>query len=251
MFWNRNKTLKVEWLTPLTISTHAAEQPPQALDQSKVTKANTDLAFKLVATGAWSIQGGLLVYGYSTLIGSYDRFGIDINEIALGIPTLLLYGYVSAWSGAMSAANSVPIIGPALVALAFIVIAAIFVSLVTKRLPFPVVLGLSTWIGITLFTAFMAPAIGVQRGLKNGLDDFAKYTGLEASQGLDSTVTVITNTSTRLTGHLILVDSKSMFLLVDRTVYKIDGATGRVIRETQLSPKPLRTPVKPKQSEHD
>lgn len=241
VFWKRDNTVKVELVTPLRIENQCAPQRPEAADPSKDTKTNTDLAFKLVATGGLSTQAGLVVYGYSVLVGYYEKFGIDINEIALGTPTLLLYGYINILSGAFTAANSVPLVGPGLVALIFVAAAAIFVSLITKRLKAPVVIGLSTWIGVTMFIAFMAPAIGVQRGVKNGLDDFKKYTNLEASQGLEDAVTVITDKGTRLTGHLILVDGKSTFLLVDKTVFKIDGGSGRVIRETELSPKSLTT----------
>ena len=235
MFSNKDKKIKVELLNPISLTTQVVQPSPDVTDQSKDTKTNTDLAFKLVATGALGTQAGLVVYGYSVLVGYYEKFGIDINEIALSTPTLLLYGYINILSGALTTANSVPIIGPGLVALVFVGAAAVFVSLITKRLKAGVVIGLSGWLGITMFLAFMAPALGVQRGVKNGLSDFKEYTNLDAPNGLTEVVTVITDKGVRLTGHLILVDSKSTFLIADKIVYKTDGVTGRVIRETELS----------------
>ncbi len=243
MFWKKERKIKVELLAPISLSTQVVHPKPDAPDQSRDTKTNTDLAFKLVATGALSTQAGLVVYGYSVLVGYYEKFGIDINEIALSTPTLLLYGYINILSGVLTAANSVPIIGPGLVALIFIGAAAAFVSMITKQLKAPVIIGVSTWIGMTMFLAFMAPALGVKRGITNGLDDFREYTNLEAPNGLKDAVTVITDKGVRLVGHLILVDSKSTFLLVDKTVFKIDGSKGRVIRETELSPKGLELKV--------
>jgi hypothetical protein len=75
------------------------------------------------------------------------------------------------------------------------------------------------------------------------LADFTKYTHLDASQGLDDIHTVITDKSERLSGHLILADGKSTFLLVGTKVIKLDGSSGRVIRETELAVKhPLMRP---------
>ncbi|KPB52615.1 Uncharacterized protein AC511_2520 [Pseudomonas coronafaciens pv. oryzae] len=50
----------------------------------------------------------------------------------------------------------------------------------------------------------------------------------------------------RLTGHLILADSKSTFLLVDQTVFKIDDKSGRVVRQADLKAreKALEEPTK-------
>ncbi len=50
--------------------------------------------------------------------------------------------------------------------------------------------------------------------------------------------TVVTDKGERLVGHLILADSKSTFLLVGRTLFKLDGTTGRIIRETELKQRP-------------
>ncbi|RMO09987.1 hypothetical protein [Pseudomonas savastanoi] len=92
--------------------------------------------------------------------------------------------------------------------------------------------------------AFFVPVLGVQSGVNKGLADFNKYTHLEASLGLEKIHTVITDKNERLTGHLIVADGKSTFLLVGTKVIKLDGSSGRVIRETELTVK--KPPEEPK-----
>ncbi|MCH5655558.1 hypothetical protein L6225_24530, partial [Pseudomonas syringae] len=73
------------------------------------------------------------------------------------------------------------------------------------------------------------------KGVKQGLADFQKYTQVDASLGLENLHTVITDKNERLTGHLILADGKSTYLLTGMKVIKLDGSSGRIIRETELS----------------
>ncbi|KWS48653.1 hypothetical protein [Pseudomonas syringae] len=246
MFWKRDNTLKVELLTPVALSIPPAPPPSDTPEQSanKHATTNAELAFKLITYGTVASQAVLLVLGYSILVGRYEQFGIDTNELALGTPSLLLNGYVDLFSRAIDMASQSPTIGPGLLAFIFVAVAAVFVSLVTKRLTTAIIVGLSAWIGMFLFVAFFVPALGVQNGVNKGLADFNKYTHLEAPLGLDKIHTVITDKNERLTGYLILADGKSTFLLVGMKVFKLDGSSGRVIRETELSVK--QPPDEPK-----
>jgi hypothetical protein len=237
VFWNKEKRIKVELTTPVTLTL------PQVKDGSVSTEAvlpveqpkvNTELAFKLLIYGAVVCQAALLIIGYSLLVGYYEQFGIDTNELTLSTPTLLLYGYINIMSGALSVTHSLPLLGPGLVAAVYICISALFLLLITKRLKEVVIIGLSSWIGFSLLLISFAPGIGVQNGAEMGLKDFANYTHQKLPIGLDGIHTVMTDKGDRLTGHLILADSKSTFLLVGTKVFKIDGVKGRVIRETEL-----------------
>ncbi|MCQ3024731.1 hypothetical protein NLO74_01705 [Pseudomonas tremae] len=237
MFWNRNNNLKVELLTPIAFTVPPALPSPGAPDQeaNKEVKTNTELAFKLISYGAIASQAALLIYGYAILMAYYEQFGIDTNELSLGTPTLLLHGYVYLFTGTLDAANRWPTVGPFLLTLVFVGVAALFVSSITKRLATGIVIVLSSWIGLFLFMLFFAPALGVQKGVKQGLADFQKYTQVDASLGLENLHTVITDKNERLTGHLILADGKSTYLLAGMKVIKLDGSSGRIIRETELS----------------
>ena len=67
-----------------------------------------------------------------------------------------------------------------------------------------------------------------------GLEKFSEYAGQPVPKALETIHSVTTDKGQKLTGHLILADTKNTFLLVNGTVFKIDGSTGRVIRETNL-----------------
>ncbi|OSR27919.1 hypothetical protein B7R56_13155 [Pseudomonas savastanoi pv. retacarpa] len=249
MFWNRDKTINVKLMAPVALEvSQSPNQPPPAPSTatSQDSKTNTDLALKLVTLGAVASQTALVIYGYSHMVGYYEQFGINTNELALSTPTLLLQGYINILTGTLRASNSFPIIGPGLMALAFVLLAAVFVTVITKRLKAEVIIGLSTWIGISMFVAFFAPAIGVNKGIDEGQKDFTKFTNLKTPHGLESLQTIVTDKQVRLTGHLILADSKSTFLLVDQTVFKIDDKSGRVVRQADLKAreKALEEPTK-------
>ncbi len=129
MFWNRNNILKVELLTPvaLTVPPAPPDTPEQSVDKRATT--NAELAFKLITYGSLASQAALLILGYSILVGRYEQFGIDTNELALGTPSLLLNGYVDLFSRAIDMASQWPTIGPGLLAFIFVAVAAVFVSL--------------------------------------------------------------------------------------------------------------------------
>ncbi|KTC42592.1 hypothetical protein AO260_19985 [Pseudomonas sp. ABAC21] len=240
MFWRRDKPLQVELVTPINLTTASAATYHGALDKPvpEEAKTNTDLAFKLITFGALVSQAALAIIGYSLLVGKLQQFGIDPSEISLSTPTLLLYGYTSLFSSALDLADRLPIIGTILLMLPFLAIAALFVAAITRKLKTSVVAGLASWIGIAMLAVFFAPGAGVQYGRGTGLVDFKKYTQLETAREIDAVDTVVTDKGERLVGHLILADSKSTFLLVGRTLFKLDGTTGRVIRETELKQRP-------------
>lgn len=240
MFWRRDKPLKVELITPIHLTAPSAPTHLETADEhaAKEAKTNTDLAFKLITFGALASQAALVIYGYSLLVGKFQQYGIDPNELSLSTPTLLLHGYTSLFSGALDAAEQWPIVGPALLALLFVAIAALFVAVITRKPKVNVVIGLASWIGIAMFMAFFAPGAGFQQGMRTGLADFEKYTHQDAAGKLEAVDTVVTDKGERLVGHLVLADSKSTFILVGRTIFKLDGTTGHVIRETELKQLP-------------
>lgn len=240
MFWRRDKPLKVELLTPIHLTASSSAVYPETGDvhAANDAKTNTDLAFKLIAFGAFASQAALVIYGYSLLIGRFREFGIDPNELSLSTPALLLHGYTHSFSGVLDVAEKVPVVGAALLPITFAVIAAIYIKVITTRLKTNVVGGLAPWIGIFMFIAFLAPAASVRQGMSTGLADFKKYTQQEAAGELDAVDVVVTDKGERLVGHLILADSKSTFILVGKTLFKLDGTTGRVIRETELKRRP-------------
>lgn len=253
MFWKTKKSIRVELTPPVTLVAQnplstSLENPATLVTRDpKTAEANTELAFKLINYAGVGLQAALVVYGYSVLVGYYNSFGIDTNEIALSTANLLLFGYVSLFSGALEAANYVPIIGPGILAFCFMAVAAAFLGIVVKNARGDTVIVLSCWIGFVFFMAFFAPAMGVQQGIKLSKSDMKNFTPQELSKGIEKQNSIVTNKGTKLSGTLILADGKSTFLLVERTVYKVDSGTGRVLRETHLSVK--SNPIPPSKDE--
>ncbi|QVM99112.1 hypothetical protein JYG36_04960 [Pseudomonas sp. SORT22] len=235
MFWKKEKTVRVELVTPVTIDVPASPcQPPTQPSVAQDSATNKDLAVKLVTLGAVASQAALVVYGYSHKVGYYEQFGIDINEVALNTPALLLQGYINILEGTFRASDSYPVVVPGLTALAFVLVAAFFIKAIAHRTKVNAIIGSSTWVGMLLFFAFFVPAIGLINGGDVGRKDFNKFTTLDAAYGLERVQTIVTEKQMQLTGHLILADGKSTFLLVDQTVFKIDDKSGRIIRQVDL-----------------
>lgn len=237
MFWKRDKPVRVKLITPVTLAVPplpCQSLPTQPPIDSQDPTTNRDLAFKLVTLSAVASQAALMVYGYSHKVGYYNHFGIDINEVALSTPALLLQGYVDILDGTFRASDSYPIVAPSLTALAFVLVAAVFIKAITSRLKTNVVIGSSTWVGMLMFLAFFVPAIGLINGGDEGRKDFKTLTALDAPYGLERVQSIVTKKQTKLTGHLILADGINTFLLVDKTVFKVEDKSGRIIRQVDL-----------------
>ncbi|MGY2293349.1 hypothetical protein ACW9H6_26975 [Pseudomonas sp. SDO528_S397] len=225
MFWNRKTALA---LPATTVQSHVATAT------ENTAKSNIDLALKLITFGVVFSQAVLLIYGYSHLVGYYEQFGIDTEELSLGTPTLLMRGYINSFSLALYFARHLPLIGPVVLELGFVLIATLFIAVITKRRKLNTVMGII--VGTLMFIAFFAPAKGVQQGADNGVSALRELTQLNAPYGFKDLHTVYTDKNEPLRGQLIVVDSHSTFMLVGTTVVKLEGSTGRVIRETRMVP---------------
>ncbi|AZE92333.1 hypothetical protein C4J96_0182 [Pseudomonas orientalis] len=241
MFWRRNKPMKVELLTPIHLTAPPAPAHIETVNEhaAKEAKINTDLAFKLITYGAVTSQAALVIYGYLLIVGRFRAFGIDPNELSLSTPALLLHGYTSSFSGVLDVAEKLPIVGVALLPITFALVAVIYLTVIAKKPKANVVSGLAPWMGIFMFIAFLAPAASIRQGMNTGLSDFERYTQQQAVGELEAVDVVVTDKGERLAGHLILADSKNTFILVGRTLFKLDGTTGRVIREAELKQRPV------------
>ncbi|WP_339525916.1 hypothetical protein [Pseudomonas sp. EL_65y_Pfl2_R96] len=54
---------------------------------------------------------------------------------------------------------------------------------------------------------------------------------------------MITDKGEKITGQLVVADTKSSFLLVGNTLYKVDNKTNRVMRQTVLKAKDKKEPA--------
>jgi len=242
MRWKRDKTVRVELLTPISlhypISSSDLSSPPSNAVKKTVGKLDTDLVFKGLAYLAIVIQAALAVYGYSKLMGYFEQFGIVTSELDLGIPTLLTYGYISAFTGTMSTVKSVPILGAFTPGLIFMSGAALIVIPVMRKAKIATIIWTCCWVGFISLMVFVAPALGLSQGADEARSGYFDITGVKAGRGFNRAHNIITDKAESLTGHLLIADTKNTYLLINDMVYKIDNASNRVVRRVLLQPKP-------------
>lgn len=244
MFWKRESKIQVEFLNPINVGSPPIIPPqPDPIPPSVVREVDKDFAFKLLAYFAIVMQAGLLAYGYLELSAYYEQFGIGTTELELGTPTILVYGYSYAFSSIMGLVDLIPIIGPFIPGLMFISVALTFVYLLMSRVSKTgEILEKGTWGGMLLFFVFIAPALGVHHGVERARENIKADAGIDVSNGISRVHSIITDKNEKITGRLVVADTKSSFLLVNDTLYKIDNKTNRVIRQSVLKAKEKKIP---------
>ena len=244
VFWKRENKIRVELLGPINISSPVCSaQQVNPEPQSNSREVDKELAFKLLTYFAIALQAALVAYGYLELSAYYEQFGIGTTELELGTPTILVYGYSYAFSSLMGLVDLVPFIGPLLPGLIFIAVALTFVYLVMNRTTRAGdIVEKGTWGGMLLLLVFVAPVLGVQHGVERGRQDIKADSGMDVSYGISKDHSIVTDKGEKIIGHVVVADTKSTFLLVKDTVYKVDNKTNRVMRQILLKPKDRKTP---------
>lgn len=245
VFWKRDNKVLVEILNPISINSPSIS--PQQIDAkatSIVKEIDKDLAFKLLTYFAIILQAGLLAYGYLELSAYYEQFGISTTELELGTPTILTYGYSYAFSSIMGLVYLIPFIGVLILGLLFISVALTFVYLLMNRVSKKgEILEKGTWGGMLLLLVFIAPVLGVHHGVERARENIKADSGIDTSNGISRVHSIITDKGEKITGQLVVADTKSSFLLVKDTLYKIDNKSNRVMRQTLLKAKDKKEPT--------
>ncbi|AXK52370.1 hypothetical protein [Pseudomonas protegens] len=239
MFWKKEKKVKVEFTTPLTITYPDCGAPPVTTETPpKIRETDKDFALKLLICLALFIQTSIYIYGHIELTAYYEQFGIMIGELELTNSTILLIGYSQILTSILSWPDLVPYFGYLLPWIPFVITAIIYFFLLVKNE--------TTWIAITLkgisggyilYLLFFAPLIGMNHGIERGTQAIISNMGINAKNKVTKEYTIITNDNIKISGQLLAIDAKSTFLISDHTVYKFDSKTGRVLRETLLKEK--------------
>lgn len=245
MFWKRDKKIQVEILNPISISSTSSSPQKDDTKPSPIEReVDRDFAIKLLTYFAIVLQAGLLAYGYLELSAYYEQFGIGTTELELGTPTILVYGYSYAFSSIMGLVDLVPFIGAVIPGLIFISVALTFVYLLMSKISRKgEILEKGTWGGMLLMLVFIAPVLGVHHGVERARENIKEDSGIDVSKGISRIHTMITDKG-EITGQLVVADTKSSFLLVKDTLYKVDNKTNRVMRKTVLKAKEKKDPAR-------
>lgn len=236
MLWGREKTVRVELVNP-QIRLQAENTPPPVPSPAAVDaglRTDTDFAFKLIGSGAIVLQSALLIHGYSVLAGQYDAFGIAINELEIGLPSLMFNGYVFLLTDLYKTANRVPLFGPGALLLVFILLAAAFVWPIMRAAKRDRKVGTSVLLGFALFFVFSLPMLGVLKGSSLAQALLQQATGIKSSSLPRVEHLITTDQGEQKRGTIIVASEKYTFLLIGTEVLKIDNDGNKVVRVTRL-----------------
>lgn len=245
MFKYNNKTVQVKLLNPITVSSPTSTHPQIAPAEYNQLPIDVGLAVKLATLIFIVTQASLLVYGYSVLVGYYDYYGIDINELDIGKPTLLLYGYMYALSTIFELSKGLPRAGAVTLVMLCLIVSVFFMIAVTDKAKVGTRVGVLFSIFIPLIFIVITPAKGITLGLDIGKTELQKFTGGHHGGKFEIEQIIISSDKQKLVGKLILSDSRFTFLLTQSmkngcapvlTIYKLNNLNNKIMRQTVLTP---------------
>lgn len=243
MIRRKRNTTRVELIQPA----HSASPPQNRAPAAESPFVDFGLAIKLIAGLYLVIQGSLLIYGYSVLIGYYSLYGIDLGELEISKAELLFSGYVQVLNALFGTSTAVSAV---ILFLVSDLICGLVIFSVTGRAKGKLKLLASTFAGVGVGLLFLAPAWGYIRGLEVATESYNEQT-TNAAAKYKSVHKLTIEGGRELEGRIVFATAKVTFLLAvatdekgDKThlVYKINNANNRVMRTTTLVAKPADKP---------
>lgn len=237
MFWRRDKTVRIELLSPPVVVTPAVSSSPSAPEHGKASSSmpiSVEQLFKLAAVMVAVVNTALVVLGYMRYVGLLQQFGISRTEVAFTFSDLLSFGYVSFLNMTLSGKVAVAAVCSAIT----LPVMAVVIRL--KRDLHSLLQSLLVWVISTgLFFLMTAPYwVAYNPSKQAALKVAATSLGVDEEQllGLETTQEVSTENG-YLIGHIILAMPDITYLLKDDVLYKIRGSDGKILRKTYLRPK--------------
>lgn len=233
MFWSKERTVRVELLSPpLVVAAAQSVAPPSAGGEVESRRGliSIDQFLKLAAIMAAVANTTLIVMGYMSYVGLMQPFGISRTEVAFSLSDLLSFGYVSFLNMTLSGQVAVAIVT------SVITLPVMAVVVRFKRNMHAVLQYLLVWaVSTVLFFLVTGPYWfafnpGKEAALKAAADSLgvdSELQGLEAEQE-------VTTESGSLTGNIILAMPDITYLLKDGVLYKIRTSDGKILRKTHL-----------------
>ncbi|WP_134929253.1 hypothetical protein [Pseudomonas protegens] len=241
MFWKRENKVQVELTSPITINCPtSATQEPQTPATTGGISSDRELKLKLLITIALAIQAFFFIIGYLGFTVRHEQYGIKTGELELTNSAILAEGYRQSLSYLTIGDNSSVII-TLLHLLPFLIISALTTYLITDRnAPWPVFMnrGFAGW--ILSFLLFTLPVFGLLHSIEVTKEEIQHDTGINVNNGLSREYIISIKNGERLSGQLIAADTKTTFFLSKQTVYKVDNATGQIIRQILLKEDPVK-----------
>lgn len=237
MFGRREKTVRIELLSPPVVVTLAASSSPNALERGTAASnmlISVEQLLKLAAVLVAVVNTALVVSGYMRYVGLLQQFGISRTEVAFTFSDLLSFGYVGFLNMTLSGQFTVAAVCSA------ITLPVMAVVMRLKRDLHSLLQSLIVWvISVGLFFLVTAPYwVAFNPGKQAALKVAAKSLNVDEGQllGLETEQEVSTENGS-LIGNIILAMPDLTYLLKDGVLYKIRESDGRILRKTHLQPK--------------
>ncbi|MCY1296888.1 hypothetical protein D9M70_463020 [compost metagenome] len=241
MFWRREKTVRIELLSPPVVVTPAASSSPSAPECGTATSKtliSVEQLLKLAAVLVAVVNTALVVLGYMRYVGLLQQFGISRTEVVFTLSDLLYFGYVGFLNMTLSGQFTVAAVCSAITLPVMAVVMAVVMQL--KRDLHSLLQSLIAWvISVGLFFLVTAPYwVAFNPGKQAALKVAAKSLNVDEEQllGLETEQEVSTENGS-LIGNIILAMPNITYLLKDGVLYKIRASDGRILRKTHLQPK--------------
>lgn len=233
MFWKRERTVRVEFLSPPVMVTATA---PLSADESKPVShglLSLEQLLKLATIMIAVVNTALVVLGYMRYVGVLQQYGISRTEVAFTLSDLLSFGYVGFLNMTFSGQVAVAAVSTAIC----LPVMAVVIRL--KRSMHQLLQFLLVWcISTGLFFLVTAPYwVGYNPGKEAALRMAAKSLKVEEEelQGLSIEQEVSTDSGS-LTGTILLAMPEITYLLKEDVLYKIRASDVHILRKTHLKP---------------
>ena len=186
---------------------------------------------------ALAINGLLAGAGYLFLAGYLSKVGIDISELEIGLPSLLLNGYIFALETLILGDEDIrwlkmtvffSIVG----LLIYFLTMRAFSNKIGKELRTMLAVAIAPAVGLVLM---LAPAwifsIGEGSAFKTDISEM----GLPSQESTSKTQAVRTSEG-HLRGQLVIADQRYTYLRSDNVIYKIANDSQTVVRTITFTP---------------
>ncbi|MEP9317761.1 hypothetical protein ABKS89_11540 [Pseudomonas sp. LABIM340] len=233
MFWKREKTVRIEFLSPPVMVSATA---PLSVGETKPQGhglLSVEQFLKLATIMVAVVNTASVVLGYMRYVGVLQQYGISRTEVAFTLSDLLSFGYVGFLNMTLSGQVAVAAVSTAICLPVMAVVIRLKKSM-HQLLQFLLVWGISTG----LFFLVTAPYwVGYNPGKEAALRMAAKSLKVEEDdlKGLSIEQEVSTDTGS-LTGTILLAMPEITYLLKEDVLYKIRASDGHVLRRTHLKP---------------
>lgn len=235
MFWTKDKTIRVELVSPPIVLPASAE-PSKHLESVKPAGGfmiSLDQFLKIAAVMVAVVNAALVVLGYMRYVGMLQQFGISRTEVSFSLSDLLSFGYI----GFLNMTFSGQVAVAAVCSVITLPVMALVIRL--KRDMNSFLQYILVWaISMGLFFVITGPYwIAYNPGKQAALKLVAKELNIEESQLSElKTEHEVSTENGFLTGYIVLATPDFTFLLKETVLYKIRASDGKILRKTHLQP---------------